>query len=59
MGRNAGSKIMFTLVSTSGGYNIMYYCQQHAQWSHKQHSGIGAADSELGDHFELLHGLTV
>ncbi len=52
MGRNSGSKIMFTDFNDGANNKWTWYCQQHAKYDH--HISI----TTFQNHLEQEHGLT-
>ncbi len=49
MGRNAGSKIFWT-VASDGTYLYTWYCQQHSMWDQT------GTFTKLQEHLETHHG---
>ncbi len=52
MGRNSGSKIMFTDFNNGSINAYTWYCQQHAKYDH------AIPVTTLQNHLEQEHGLT-
>ncbi len=56
MGRNSGSKMMFSIEYDGIDNSVVWYCQQHSMWKRNRDSNITTATSKLKDHLENFHG---